>query len=152
MTKKKNLPAKPEPQNEKNNTGLIPTREYIELVRDKITNDEERIIFEDAYNSLELINRNNLQVIPHLLAYAKAFALHIKILEEAGDDYQIDGQINPLFLLADKQLSRAQTLSKMLGIDNWSRDRVMQGEKPNKPEVAKTDQEQKKEDFLNNTK
>ena len=89
---------------------------------------------------LELLNLNFTSVAYQLLAYSQELAGYFILTDKAGEDYtdkrkegaKYDNRINPMLVLADRKLKNAQTWSKLLGIDPYSRQRMVRGPEPEK--------------------
>ena len=161
MTKKKNLPAKPQENKknnidtaelERNNLGIIIPDEMIEQIRSELRTEKMKQIFTNAHKYLKHINRDNLQNLPDLETYAVSQGIYFECTNALGTDYTIEGktgpQINPLFNVAQKARLMAKDAAQRMGLDAWSASRVPAGEKPQAPETKKTDKDKIKEGFL----
>lgn len=117
-----------------------------------IPNELQRNIYKSAFMDLELMNLNFTSVAFQLLAYSKELAGYFILTEQAGEESTTEAKegsaygdrINPALVLADRKLKNAMALSKALGIDPYSRQRMISGPEPIKAEKSKKKQIQDK--------
>ena len=117
--------------------GYFPVPEELQAMVNRMPADEQEV-FVPAYLSLELINHNNVFVLPLLKAYSHEFARYIALTAQAGENTTVekengDDVINPLLIQANRHLVKVIDISKMLGLDIKSRSQIMPGPAPEAP-------------------
>lgn len=122
--------------------GVFAKRPSAASLKKCIKDETQRIIWINAFDDLELMNRHFVTMMPLLIAYSRELAMYQLLTESAGDkiidNYRGDDRINPELVQANRCLKNAMDLFKLLGLDPVTKNRLGRG--PEKIEALEADE------------